>query len=158
MIAVCGREWSISTSLVPSFACMRNRKREEYTRVIEKQTKKLCLQQTGIDRIISTAASRGESTCTTHLGHLSILALRPAGDLGAILALQNRLTVLVELDSGDDYVRGVEADGRGGPVGFIAVHAVDVDDPFFAVHLSDLALPTLVLAAHDQDLVVLAYG
>ena len=50
------------------------------------------------------------------------------------------------------------ANGPRGAVGLVALDTVDVDDPFLAVDLGDLALPTLVLSADDPDLVILANG
>ena len=64
--------------------------------------------------------------------------------------------VLVQLNVGDDNVAGVNADGDGRTVRLITLDAVDMDHPFFTVHLGDLALPTLILASYDQDLIVLA--
>merc|ERR1719313_2945536 len=48
-----------------------------------------------------------------------------------------------------------DADVDGLAVGLVAAHALDVDDPLLAVDLRDLALPVVVVAADDRDLVVL---
>lgn len=50
----------------------------------------------------------------------------------------------------------MEANGRGGTVRLVAVNTVNVDDPLFAVDLSDLAFPTLVLAADNQNFIIFA--
>ena len=50
----------------------------------------------------------------------------------------------------------MNADGDGRTVRLVALDAVDVDHPLLTVDLGDLALPTLVLAPNDPDLVVLA--
>ena len=51
----------------------------------------------------------------------------------------------------------MDADGCGRAVGLVPVHAVDMDDPFFAVDLGDFALSTLELASYDQHLVVFTH-
>lgn len=66
--------------------------------------------------------------------------------------------VLVQLDSGDNNLAGVDANGDGCAVRLVALDTVDVDHPLLAVHLGDLALTTLVLAPNDPDLVILANG
>ena len=64
--------------------------------------------------------------------------------------------VLVQLDAGDDNITGVDPNGDGSTVRFVPLDTVDVDHPLLTVDLSDLALPTLVLAPNDPDLVILA--
>ncbi len=66
--------------------------------------------------------------------------------------------VLVKLDGSDDHVTWVYANGCRGAVRFVALDAVDVNHPLLAVHLCDLALPTLVLSPNDPDLIILANG
>ena len=68
------------------------------------------------------------------------------------------LPVLVQLDRRDDDVAGVDANGDGCTVRLVALDAVDMDYPLLAVDLGDLALPTLVLAPDNPDLIVLADG
>ena len=68
------------------------------------------------------------------------------------------LPVLVQLDRRDDDVAGVDANGGRRAVRLVPLHTVNVDNPLLAVHLGDLALPTLVLSADDPDLVILANG
>ena len=81
-----------------------------------------------------------------------------AGLTASLDALQDGLTVLVELQLGDDDVGGVDAQGDGLAGGLLAGDALDVDDVLEAVHGGDLALLVLVGAADDLDLVILADG
>jgi hypothetical protein len=76
--------------------------------------------------------------------------------LGAVLALEDGLAVLVQVKLGDDNLGGVDADGDSGTVDLLAVDTLNVDDPLAAIDLDDLALTTLVGATNDQDLVILA--
>ena len=68
------------------------------------------------------------------------------------------LPVLVQLDRRDDDVAGVDANGDGCTVRLVALDAVDMDYPLLAVDLGDLALPTLVLAPNNPNLIVLTDG
>ena len=88
----------------------------------------------------------------THVGHLDVLLCRCLHRL----ALEDRTAVLVELERDNDDVGWVDADGSRRAVGLVPLDTVDVDDPLLAVDLGDLALTTLVLSAHNPDLVVLA--
>lgn len=90
---------------------------------------------------------------------------RLGGDLGVGAELtadlgagQDVLTVLVELELGDDHVGGVETKGDALAGGLLAGDALDVDDVLEAVDGSDLALTALVGATDNGDLVVLADG
>ena len=71
---------------------------------------------------------------------------------------QNVLTVLVQLELGDDHVAGMDAEGHALAASLVAGNTLDVDDVFEAVDRGDLALLVLVEAADDRDLVVLADG
>lgn len=73
-------------------------------------------------------------------------------------ALQDALTVLVELQLADDDLGGVDADGDALAVGLLADDTLDVDDVLKTVDASDLALTALVGATDDGNLVVLADG
>ncbi len=88
----------------------------------------------------------------------STLLLHGLGLLGAVLALEKILAVLVHVNLGDNNLGGVDADGNGGTVGLLAVDTLNVDDPLAAVDLDNLALATLEGATDDHDLVVLADG
>ena len=68
------------------------------------------------------------------------------------------LPVLDQLDRRDDDVAGVDANGDGCTVRLVALDAVDMDYPLLAVDLGDLALPTLVLAPNNPDLISLTNG
>jgi len=92
-------------------------------------------------------------------GGLGLLALGLLGLVAAGLhAGEDGLTVLVELELGDDDVAGVDAQGDALAGGLVTGDALDVDDVFEAVDRGDLALLVLVGAADDGDLVVLADG
>lgn len=111
----------------------------------------------------------------THVNHLHILArlavllaVFPIKDCppgshmdcqrGTRVALMVDAPVLVQLDSGDDNVAGVNTNGDRRAVRLVPLDTVNVDDPLLTVHLRDLAFPSLVLAPHNADLVVLADG
>jgi len=78
------------------------------------------------------------------------------GGLVPVLPLKDCPPVGIELDGGDNNIARVDSDGGGGAVGLVPLDTVNVDNPFLAVDLGDLALTTLVFAADDADLVVLA--
>ena len=84
---------------------------------------------------------------------LLLVELTALGDAGKDL-----LTVLVELEGGDDDLGGGNAEGNGLAVGLLAGDAVDVDDPLETVDRCDLALAALVGATDNGDLIVLADG
>ena len=89
----------------------------------------------------------------THL----CLSLQLLLDLAAGLdALQYVLAVLVELQLGDDDLRGVDTDGDGGSGRLLLDDTLDVDDVLETVDGSDLALAALVGASDDQDFVILS--
>ena len=90
---------------------------------------------------------------------------RLSGDLGVGAELtadlgsgQDVLTVLVELELGDDDVGGVDAQGDALAGSLLAGDALDVDNVLEAVDGGDLALTALVGATDDGDLVVLSDG
>merc|ERR1719235_517388 len=83
---------------------------------------------------------------------LLVLALR----LAAVLALQEGLAVLVELQLGDDDFRRTDANLHGLSVRLVARHTLNVNDPLLAVDSRDLSLTVMVVAASDLHLVVLA--
>ena len=66
--------------------------------------------------------------------------------------------VLVQLDSSNDNVAWVDTDGYRRAIRLVTLDTVYVDNPLLAVDLGDLALPALVLAPDDPDLVILANG
>lgn len=92
----------------------------------------------------------------THVD-LNIISL-PLRCLLAVLALEDRSAVSVELKGGDNDIRGVDANVGGRAVCLVAGDTLNVDYPLLAVDLGDLALPTLVFPADDADLIVLADG
>lgn len=81
-----------------------------------------------------------------------------AGLTAGLDALQDGLTVLVELELGNDDVGGVDAERDGLAGGLLTGDTLDVDHVLETVHGSDLALLVLVAAADNGDLVVLADG
>lgn len=74
------------------------------------------------------------------------------------LAGDDVLAVAVELEASDDHVGGVDVKRDGGAVGLFSVHALDVNDPFLAVDLENLAFGSLGGSTNNQDLVILADG
>lgn len=86
----------------------------------------------------------------------SYLSLNTAAALAD--ALQNGLTVLVQLELVDDNLGGVDAEGNGLAVGLLPGDALNVDNVLKAVDGGNLALTALVAAADDGDLVILADG
>jgi hypothetical protein len=91
------------------------------------------------------------------------LSLGLALSLGLLLtanldALEDVLTVLVELELGDDDVAGVDAEGDAGSGCLVAGDALDMNDILEAVDRGHLALLVLVRAADDLDLIILADG
>lgn len=80
-------------------------------------------------------------------------------DLAASLdALQYALTVLVELQLGDDDLGWVDADGDGLSRGLLLDDALDVHDVLKTVDGGDLAFAALVGASNDSDFIVLSDG
>ena len=73
-------------------------------------------------------------------------------------ALQEVLTVFVELELGDDHLGRVDSERHRLAGRFVASHLVDVDDVLETVNGVDLALAVLVGAADDHDFVVLVDG
>lgn len=93
-----------------------------------------------------------------YLCHLC-LRLQFLLDLATSLdAFQNVLAILVELQLGDDDLRGVDADGDGLARGLVLGNSLDVDDVFETVDGGDLAFAALVGASDNEDFVVLADG
>jgi len=64
--------------------------------------------------------------------------------------------ILVKLYGGDHNFAGVDANRSSCTIGLVALHTVNVDDPFLAVHLRNLSFPTFVLSPHNPYFVVLA--
>ena len=64
--------------------------------------------------------------------------------------------ILIQLDSGDNDLAGVNADGSGSTIRLITLHTVNVDDPFLTIHLGNFSFPTLVCPPNDPDLVIFA--
>lgn len=90
--------------------------------------------------------------------YLSLLGLLLAELTALGDASEDLLTVLVELEGGDDDLGGGDAEGNGLAVGLLAGDTVDVDDPLETVDRCDLALAALVGATDNGDLIVLADG
>jgi hypothetical protein len=90
--------------------------------------------------------------------YLSLLGLLLVELTALCNAGKDLLTVLVELEGGDDDLGGGDAEGNGLAVGLLTGDAVDVDDPLETVDSCDLALAALVGATDNGDLIVLADG
>lgn len=77
--------------------------------------------------------------------YLFLLRLQLLLDLTTVLdALQNVLTVLVELQLGDDDLRGVNTDGDGLARGLVLGDSLDVDNVFETVNGGNLSFTALV--------------
>lgn len=92
-------------------------------------------------------------TRTTDLGSLSI-----SSGLLAVFSLKDCPPILVKLEGGNNDVAWVDADWDRRAVRLVPLHAIDVDDPLFAVNLGDLPLTTLVLSTDNPDFVILTNG
>lgn len=88
------------------------------------------------------------------LGLLGLEAL--LGLATGLDALQDVLTVLVELELGDDDLGWVDANWDGLAGGLLADDALDVHDVLETVHGGDLALTALVGSTHNGNLIILA--
>jgi len=97
-----------------------------------------------------------ERTGTTGVTDLDILNL--SGGLLAVFSLKDRPPVLVNLEGGNNDVAWVDTNGDRGAVRLVSLDTIDVDNPFFTVHLGDLSLTTLVFSADDPDFVILTNG
>lgn len=71
-------------------------------------------------------------------------------------ALKDVLTILVQLQLGDDDLGWVDTEGNGLSRGLFLYDTLNVDDVFETVDGSDLSLGSLVGAANDLDLIVLS--
>jgi hypothetical protein len=90
--------------------------------------------------------------------YLSLLLLLGTELTADLDALQDGLTVLVELELGDDNLGGVDAQRNGLARGLVTGDTLDVDHVLETVDGSDLALTALVGATDNGDLVILADG
>jgi len=90
------------------------------------------------------------------LDHLDVSS--SFGSLASVLPLKDCPPVGIQLDGGDNDVARVDSDGGGGTVGLVPLDTVDVNNPFLAVDLGDLALTAFVLSADNADLVIFANG
>lgn len=85
------------------------------------------------------------------------LCLQLLLDLAAVLdALQYVLTILIELQLGNDDLRRVDTDGDRLAGGLVLGDTLDVDDVFETIDGGDLAFSALVGASDYDDFVVLA--
>jgi len=92
---------------------------------------------------------------SVHLAHLLVLVL-----LGVLLLLlvEDSLAVLVQLESSDNAVAGVNGDLGLLTVGLLSHDFLNVNASASAVNSLDLALTRLKVATHNLDLVTLADG
>lgn len=85
------------------------------------------------------------------------LALQLLLDLTTSLdTLKDVLTVLVQLQLGDDDLGWVDTEGNGLPRGLLLDDTLDVDDVFETVDGGDLSLGALVGTTNDGDLIILS--
>lgn len=71
---------------------------------------------------------------------------------------EEHIPILIQLESGDDNVARMNADGSRRAIRLVPCNSLDMDHPLLTVDLGDLALPTLVLAPNDANLIILADG
>lgn len=91
--------------------------------------------------------------------HLFLLRLQLLLDLSSCLdALQNVLSVLVELQLRDDNFRWVNADLDGLAGGLVFGDSLDVNDVFETVNGCDLAFSALVGSSNDKHFIILPDG
>ena len=90
------------------------------------------------------------------VGHV-LLRVLSSGHMSS-LALQQVLSVLVELQIGDLDLGGVDADLGRGSVHLLAGDSLDVDDPLLSVDLRHLALLALEGATRHLHLIALDHG
>jgi hypothetical protein len=64
--------------------------------------------------------------------------------------------VLVKLERCDNNIARVDSNGGACTIHLVTLYSVNVDDPFLAVHLRDLAIPPSMLAPHNAHLIILA--
>merc|ERR1719161_93376 len=76
--------------------------------------------------------------------------------LGAILALQKRLPVLVKLDTSDDHLGRVDTNWHCLSVCLVSGHPLNMNDPFLAVDLNNLAFTVMVVATDNHHFVIFA--
>ena len=70
--------------------------------------------------------------------------------LGAGLAFQNELAILVQLQFGDDHLGRVNANMYGGSIGLFTLYALNVNGELASVALQDFAgLLTFVVTSSD---------
>jgi len=87
------------------------------------------------------------------------LSLGHSLELSLGTTIQNLLSVFVHFQFDDLHVGSVNADRDSGAVGLLALNALDVNNVFLSVDLSDFAsLLSLVMAPGDDDFIVLSYG
>ncbi|GMS86274.1 hypothetical protein PENTCL1PPCAC_8449, partial [Pristionchus entomophagus] len=104
-----------------------------------------------------------KSTGGDHLlldGVVAVLALEDAENLGSSggLALDDLLSVVVELQLGDSDVGGVDSDVDGRSVRLLTDDLVNVDDELLAVHAHDASRVALVVTTGDGNLIVHSDG
>lgn len=93
--------------------------------------------------------------CCLHLSRDLVGSAELTANLGTG---QDALTVLIQLELGDDDVGGVDAQRDALAAGLVAGDTLDVNHILETVDGGDLALAALVRATDDGDLVVLADG
>lgn len=73
-----------------------------------------------------------------------------------VLPVEDGSAILVQLNSGDNDVAGVDSNRGACAVRLVSLHTVDMDDPLLAVDLDDLALTTLEFSADNSDFIIFA--
>lgn len=89
----------------------------------------------------------------THLSRLALDGLTTLGD-----TLEERLTVLVEVELGDDDVGGGDAEGNALAVGLLTDNTLNVHNVLETVDGGDLAFPALGGTSGNENFVLAADG
>lgn len=86
-----------------------------------------------------------------------VLALVLAVGSAGSLSLDEALSILGDLQSGDADVAGVDWDSDGGAVGLVLRNLLDVDAVSQSIDLGDLSLGAFHVSVHDLDFVILSH-
>ena len=88
------------------------------------------------------------------VGHVLLSVLASLGSL----ALEEVLSVLVELKVHNLDLGGIQTQLAGRTVNLLLGDSLNVDDPLLSVHLGDLSLSTLVSTTDNLHLISLDHG
>ena len=93
---------------------------------------------------------------SVHLVDSVLTVLSLTLGLPLLVLLQDLLSVLVNLELGDDAVGWVDGDSNGGSVGLLLGDLIDMDAPSSSVDCNDLSISVLEGTSDDLDMVSLS--